>query len=184
MTMNLNFDPARLTAGLQVVGPAGEEIGEVKEVRTHDFQLNRTMKRDVYVPFRYVREIAGSTLTLDIRRDEIDDMGWEMTPLFGGPTESDTVPGQTERVAGIGDPAERGSWASGSDSYDLEALDTEQALLATEGIDDGAQPRAQDRLPGGGSATTARTPSGSSSGSGSGSGSTLSETDRLRDMMA
>lgn len=169
MTMNTNFDPARLTPGLQVVGPTGEEIGEVKEVRTYDFVLNRTMKRDVYVPFRFVREIAGSTLTLDVRRDEIDEMGWEMTPLFGGPEDSDTVAGQEDRVVGIGDPADRGAWAPGSDSYDLEALDTREAQLATEGIDDGRQPRAQDRMRG---------------SSGSGSSSTLSETDRLRDMMA
>ena len=144
----MSADIGRLTEGMTVVGPVGEEIGSVKEVRKMDFLLNLTMRRDLYVPFSAISEV-GSTVILSVRSAEIGDQGWEPAPLLGMPGESsdrsDTLATDREdRVVGTGDPAERGTWSASSDSYDLEALDTTEGRQAIEGTDDGQRPKAGD----------------------------------------
>jgi len=141
-------DTGLLTEGMTVVGPVGEEIGRVKEVRKVDFLMDLTMRRDLFVPFSAISEIGG-TVVLSVRGEEISDQGWEPAPLLGMPAESsdesDTLATDREnRVVGTGDPAERGTWSASSDSYDLEALDTTEGRQAIEGTDDGQRPRAGD----------------------------------------
>lgn len=140
----MSTDVGRLTEGMTVVGQAGEQIGRVKEVRTADFLVDMSMRRDLFVPFSAISEIAGSVV-LNVRGDEIGDQGWEPAPLLGMPAESDTLATDREdRVVGTGDPAERGTWSASSDSYDLEALDTTEGRQATAGTDDGQRPRTGD----------------------------------------
>ena len=144
----MSADIGRLTEGMTVVGPAGEEIGRVKEVRKVDFLLDLTMRRDLFVPFSAISSVAGSVV-LGVAADEIGDQGWEPAPLLGMPGdssgESDTLATDREdRVVGTGDPAERGTWSASSDSYDLDALDTTEGRQAIEGTDDGQRPRAGD----------------------------------------
>ena len=145
----MSVDTAQLREGMMVVGPVGEEIGRVKEIRTFDFLLDLTMRRDLYVPFSAVSDVGGGTVVLSIRGEEIGDQGWEPAPLFGTPAgssdESDTLATNREdRVVGTGDPAERVTWSASSDSYDLDALDTTEGRQAIEGTDDGQRPRAGD----------------------------------------
>jgi len=134
---------------MTVVGPVGEEIGRVKEVRTVDFLLDLTMRRDLYVPFSAVSDVGGGTVVLSVRGEEIGDQGWEPAPLFGmasvSSDESDTLATDREdRVVGTGDPAERGTWSASSDSYSLDALDTTEGRQAIEGTDDGERTRSGD----------------------------------------
>lgn len=140
----MSIDYTRIVDGMEVVGPAGETIGSVKGVRVHDFLLDRTMQRDLYVPFSAVREVGGRTIVLGVTRDEVGSQEWEMAPLFGGPTESDSTAPPEDKVVGTGDPEERGTWSASSDSYDLGPLDTRAGQLATAGIDDGESPRASE----------------------------------------
>jgi len=164
--------------GMDVVSPAGESIGTVKEVRTHDFLLDRSMRRDVYVPFSAIREVGGRTVVLSVAGSDVDDQGWGAAPLFGGPTESDSTAPPEDKVVGTGDPAERGTWSASSDSYDLGPLDTEAGRQAIEGADDGEPPHGTE-LP----RTRINTLEPSdSSGTGTGSGTNTSDTQRLRDM--
>jgi len=144
----MSADIGRLAEGMTVVGPVGEEIGRIKEVRKIDFLLDMKMRRDLYVPFSALSEVGG-TVVLNVRAEEIGDQGWEPAPLMGMPgessDESDTLATDREdRVVGTGDPAERGTWSPSSDSYDLEALDTTEGRQAIEGTDDGQRPRTGD----------------------------------------
>jgi hypothetical protein len=140
----MSIDSSRIVEGLDVVGATGESIGRVKSVRAHDFLLDRSMRRDVYVPFSAVREVGGHTVVLGIQPDEIGDQGWETAPLFGGTEESDSTAPPEELVVGIGDPAKRDAWSPSSDAYTVEPLDTTEGRQAVEGTDDGERPRPAD----------------------------------------
>ena len=144
----MSVEIGRLTEGMTVIGPVGEDIGRVKEVRKADFLMALTMRRDLYVPFSAISEI-GDSVVLNVRAQDIGDQGWEPAPLLGMPAgssdEADTLTTNREdRVVGTGDPAERGTWSASADAYDLDALDTTEGQQATEGIDDGRRPRAGD----------------------------------------
>ena len=124
----MTADYGRLTEGMTVIGPAGEEIGRVKEVRASDFLMDMTMRRDLYVPFSAIGEVAGAVV-LNVPGEEIGNQGWEPAPLFGMPDEraandAAPAPDREDRVVGTGDPAERGTWSASSNSYSLDALDT------------------------------------------------------------
>jgi hypothetical protein len=137
----MSIDPDRIVEGMDVVGPAGDEIGQVKERRTHVFVLDRSMRRDIYVPYSAVQEVGGRTVVLSVRGDEIGDQGWETTPLLGEPGESDSLAPKEDRVVGTGDPQKRDGWSASSDSYSLDPLDTTEGRQAIEGTDDGERPR-------------------------------------------
>lgn len=142
----MSVDMRSLTEGMTVSGPAGEQVGRVKTIRTADFLMDMTMRRDLYVPFSAISEVSGSVV-LNVRAEDIGDQGWEPAPLFGSPDEQsanrDTRATDPEdRVVGTGDPAERGTWSASSDSYSLDALDTTEGRQAIEGTDDGQRPRA------------------------------------------
>jgi hypothetical protein len=140
----MSIDTGRLTEGMTVVGPRGEEIGRVKDVRAADFLMDMSMRRDLFVPFSAISEIGGS-VTLNVRAEDIGDQDWEPSPLLGVPAASSNespseTPPHEDRVVGTGDPAERGTWSASSDSYDLDAIDTTEGRNAIEGADDGQRP--------------------------------------------
>lgn len=70
-----------LTEGMAVYDREGNKLGEVKEVRSTDFLLNRTLKQDIYVPY-YASKYADRKLTVDVLANEIDDQGWAKPILF------------------------------------------------------------------------------------------------------
>lgn len=70
-----------LTEGMAVYDREGNKMGEVKEVRSTDFLLDRTLKQDIYVPY-YVAKYADRKLTVDVLANEIDDQGWAKPILF------------------------------------------------------------------------------------------------------
>lgn len=59
------------------VGSEGGIIGTVREVRDEDFLVQRTLARDIYVPFGAVRTVLEDLVELDVRSDEVDGMHWE-----------------------------------------------------------------------------------------------------------
>ena len=74
----------RVQLGMDVVGPDGDRIGSVKEVRNTDFLLDRAMQRDVYVPFSAIRQVSGNVVTLSVAAGAIDNQGWPTPPIMGG----------------------------------------------------------------------------------------------------
>ena len=71
----------QIRPGMEVVGRDGEQVGEVKEVRSNDFLVDRSMARDIYIPFNAC-EIRGGQIRLSVRADEVDNQGWETPELF------------------------------------------------------------------------------------------------------
>ncbi len=74
-------DPMRLRPGMEVLAADGDELGWVKDVRSADFLLERSMQRDVYVPFDAIRDISSDRIVLNVASDQIDNMGWENPPM-------------------------------------------------------------------------------------------------------
>lgn len=69
-------DRSQIKEGFEVVGPDMSHIGSVKEVRGSDFLVDRSMQRDVYVPFDAVMSVAETRVVLGIQADQVDDMDW------------------------------------------------------------------------------------------------------------
>jgi hypothetical protein len=71
------------------VGSDGNNVGDVKEISNNSFLVDRSMKRDLYVPFAAIRSMSGNRITLSLRADEVDDQGWA-TPDLMGTSKGDT----------------------------------------------------------------------------------------------
>ena len=74
---------------MDVVGSDGETVGTVKSVRGTDFEVNRPMSRDLYVPFSAVRTVDSERVLLSCRAGEVDQQNWPTASLTGA---SDTPP--------------------------------------------------------------------------------------------
>ncbi len=75
---------AQIRVGMDVVGSDADNVGRVKEVRDTDFLVDRTMQRDVYIPFSAVRNVTGDRIALNIPAGQVDNMGWMSPPVTGG----------------------------------------------------------------------------------------------------
>ena len=67
--------------GMYVVGVAGDEIGQVKEVRSGDFLIDRsgsfglTPASPIYLPFERIHAMLSDRITLDIPSSQVDEHG-------------------------------------------------------------------------------------------------------------
>jgi hypothetical protein len=77
----------QIRPGMEVIGRDGNHVGEVKEVRSNDFLVDRTMARDVYIPFSECQSTGGQ-IRLNVRTDEVDAQNWEMPEIFDTETQS------------------------------------------------------------------------------------------------
>ena len=66
----------QVNVGMEVLGAEKERVGQVKEVRTSDFLVERPLQRDVYVPFAAIREVTGNQVVLTVRSDHVDALKW------------------------------------------------------------------------------------------------------------
>ena len=85
--------PAALTwrplvhPGMYVRGVAGDDIGQVKEVRAGDFLVDRSgalglaLDTPIYLPFERIHAMMADRITLDIPSGEIDEHASVPTPL-------------------------------------------------------------------------------------------------------
>jgi ferritin-like metal-binding protein YciE len=71
-----------LRQGMAVVGSDAGQVGQVKEVRSADFLVDRPRQRDVYVPFDAIQETTGDRIMLNIPADRVEDIAWEKPPLI------------------------------------------------------------------------------------------------------
>jgi hypothetical protein len=64
---------------MYVVGVAGDEIGQVKEVRAGDFLVDRSgsfgmvQTSPVYLPFERIRVMLSDRITLDIPSSQVEE---------------------------------------------------------------------------------------------------------------
>jgi hypothetical protein len=70
-----------LRQGMAVIGREGGRIGEVKEVRSNDFLVDRPMDRDVYVPFSAFH-VSEGRVRLDVNADEVNDQDWQTSDIL------------------------------------------------------------------------------------------------------
>jgi hypothetical protein len=69
--------------GMYVRGVAGDEIGQVKDVRTGDFLVDRSgslgfgPNGPVYLPFERIHAMLGDRITLDIPSSQIEQYASE-----------------------------------------------------------------------------------------------------------
>ncbi len=68
--------------GMEVIGKDGNHIGEVAQVRTNDFLVDRSMDRDVYVPFNACQATDDGRIRLNVRAEDVDEQAWEMQDLL------------------------------------------------------------------------------------------------------
>jgi hypothetical protein len=74
--------PDQGLVGAEVVGSDGTRIGTVKEVRQSDFLVDRPAKRDVYIAFGDIQELAGNQLVLKLAADDLDRLRLATPPLL------------------------------------------------------------------------------------------------------
>jgi len=72
----------QIQVGMKVLGIDGLEVGKVKEVRSHDFLVDRPLARDVYVPFDAC-DVSDGQIRLQIGALDVDEQNWPMPDLFG-----------------------------------------------------------------------------------------------------
>ena len=75
------FDRGRVKERMDVLGSDAKDIGQVKAIRDTDFLVDRSMKRDVYVPYSAIRDVSGDRIVLNIQSDQVDNMGWANPPV-------------------------------------------------------------------------------------------------------
>jgi hypothetical protein len=65
-----------LRLGMDVVGKNGNMIGSVKQIRDNDFLVDRSMARDIFVPFSACTKIDNQ-VHLSVTADKVDNQGWQ-----------------------------------------------------------------------------------------------------------
>jgi hypothetical protein len=86
----MNFR-SQIHEGMEVVGVDGDTVGSVKEVSSSSFLLERSMNRDVFVPFHAIQSMSGNRMSLNIRGSEINDQGWATPDLMGARSSNSSV---------------------------------------------------------------------------------------------
>jgi hypothetical protein len=72
---------------MYVAGVAGDEVGQVKEVRAGDFLVDRSGSLGmapsslIYLPFERIHAMMGDRITLDIPSSQIDEHGHVPLPV-------------------------------------------------------------------------------------------------------
>lgn len=72
----MTVEATRLAEGMEVVGPEGEDIGEVKEVRDGEFVVGRTLQPAATLPFDVIAAVIGHQVHLSIDAEEVDERFW------------------------------------------------------------------------------------------------------------
>jgi HSP20 family protein len=69
--------------GMEVCGLDDNDVGKVKTVGDDSFLVDRTMQRDVWVPFSAIQHVEGNRITLTVSADQVDQQNWPNPSLTG-----------------------------------------------------------------------------------------------------
>ena len=72
---------------MDVVGSDGVMVGRVREMRSNDFLVDRSMQRDLYVPFSAIQTVDGDRVMLNIAARDLDRQGWQSRTSRGQPAD-------------------------------------------------------------------------------------------------
>ena len=75
------------STGAEVVGSDGGKIGDLKTVGDADFVVGRTLRQDLHIPVRHVREVtADNKIVLDVSAEQAKEARWDRpsTDTSGG----------------------------------------------------------------------------------------------------
>ena len=71
-----------MALGMEVLGADGRLVGRVKEVFAGSLLIDRTGRRDVYVPFGAIQTLWHNQIVLAIPTGRVDNMHWPHPPLL------------------------------------------------------------------------------------------------------
>ncbi len=74
---------ADVREGMDVCGSDDEGVGKVKTLGDNEFLVDRTMQRDVWVPFSAVRDVEGNRVILTVPANQVDHQNWPSPSLTG-----------------------------------------------------------------------------------------------------
>lgn len=112
--------------GMEVLDVNSEKIGMCGETLGDYFNIDAGFlgTTEYYAPFSAVREVSGNAIVLNVRKDQIDSMGWKERPEYatrGGTAEADrTMHLREEQLQARKTPVERGSVHLGKDVVEEE----------------------------------------------------------------
>jgi len=69
--------------GMEVCGLDDNNVGKVKTIGDDAFLVDRTMQRDVWVPFSAIQHVEGNRITLTVTADQVDQQNWPNPSLTG-----------------------------------------------------------------------------------------------------
>jgi hypothetical protein len=72
-----------ISRGMKVMGSDGKQAGTVKDILNDTFLLNRSMDRDVFVPFSAIQNIQNNQIQLNVKADDVDNQGWQEPQVAG-----------------------------------------------------------------------------------------------------
>lgn len=72
----------QIMARMAVVGSDRKPVGTVKEVRESDVLVDRTLARDLYIPFEAVQRVDRKEVMLSIPADQVSEMKWPTAGLL------------------------------------------------------------------------------------------------------
>jgi uncharacterized protein (TIGR02271 family) len=108
--------------GWDVYGSDGEKIGNVAEVETEYFRVEKGLifKSDFYVPATAITDSSDGMVYINATKDRVEDMGWDQPPL------ATTDYRSTETAAGTYDTTDYGT----TDTPDYRRTDTDTGMTA------------------------------------------------------
>lgn len=65
--------------GMQVFGPKDDNIGVVKEIQADGFLVNRTFRRDIFVPHDAIAEVNVDRVVLNVEAGDVDDLDEDLS---------------------------------------------------------------------------------------------------------
>lgn len=112
--------------GMEVLDLSGDKIGMCGETLGDYFNIDAGFlgTKEYYAPFSAIRSVDGNSIFLNVRKDQIDTMGWDKQPEVtsrGASTEADrTMQLREEELTARKTPVERGSVHLGKDVVEEE----------------------------------------------------------------
>lgn len=67
-------------SGMEVLGSDGDRVGAVKGAQHDYFLVDRSLARDLYIPYSAIERVEGNAVILNLTDEEAPNMGWEDAP--------------------------------------------------------------------------------------------------------
>jgi uncharacterized protein (TIGR02271 family) len=79
--------------GMDVLDTDGQKIGKAGETLGEYFNVDAGLfgAKEYYIPFSAVTDVADDSIFLNVRKDQIDSMGWDQRPEMAGTSTSGTT---------------------------------------------------------------------------------------------